>query len=93
MDIDRLQSVGLVIIRPKSPQSDRKSDLLKIFRPESVKILKKRSPAFWRSFLVYLKSLYPSKFGVADVVSTDWLKFRRIFRYNKALFECSYTFF
>ena len=52
MDIDRLQSVGLVIIRPKSTQSDRKSDLLKIFRPESVKILKKRSPAFWRPFLV-----------------------------------------
>ena len=41
MDIDRLQSVGLVIIRPKSTQSDRKSDRLKIFRPESVKILKK----------------------------------------------------
>ena len=41
MDIDRLQSVGLVIIRPISTQSDRKSDLLKIFRPESVKILKK----------------------------------------------------
>ena len=53
MDIDRLQSVGLVIIRPKSTQSDRKSDLLKIFRPESVKILKKRSPTFWRPFLVY----------------------------------------
>ena len=52
MDIDRLQSVGLVIIRPKSTQSDRKSDLLKIFRPESVKILKKRSPTFWRPFLV-----------------------------------------
>ena len=64
MDIDRLQSVGLVIIRPKSPQSDRKSDLLKIFRPECVKIL------------------YPSKFDEVDIVSSDWLKFRRIFRYN-----------
>ena len=41
MDIDRLHSVGLVIIRPKSPQSDRKSDLLKIFRPECVKLLTK----------------------------------------------------
>ena len=71
MDIDRLQSVGLVIIRPKSPQSDRKSDRLKIFRPECVKILK-RSPAFWRPFLVYLKSLYPSKFDEVDIVSTDF---------------------
>ena len=26
MDINRQQSVGLIIIRPKNPQSDRKSD-------------------------------------------------------------------
>ena len=53
MDIDRLQSVGLVIIRPKSTQSDRKSDLLKIFRPESVKILKKRRLIFVSRLLTF----------------------------------------
>lgn len=34
MDIERLQSVGLIIIRPKKPRSDRKSDRLTIFRPK-----------------------------------------------------------
>ena len=53
MDIDRLQSAGLVIIRPKSTQSDRKSDLLKIFRPESVKILKKGRQHFGDLFSIY----------------------------------------
>ena len=35
MDIERLQSVGLIIIRPKKPQSDRKSDRLTMFRPKT----------------------------------------------------------
>ena len=35
MDIERQQSVGLIIIRPKNPQSDRKSDRLTMFRPET----------------------------------------------------------
>ena len=34
MDINRQQSVGLIIIRPKNPQSDRKSDRLTMFRPK-----------------------------------------------------------
>ena len=32
MDIERQQSVGLIIIRPKNPQFDRKSDRLTMFR-------------------------------------------------------------
>ena len=35
VDIERLQSVGLIIIRPKNPQSDRKSDRLTMFRPKT----------------------------------------------------------
>ena len=35
MDIERQQSVGLIIIRPKNPQSDRKSDRLTMFRPKT----------------------------------------------------------
>ena len=65
MDINRQQSVGLIIIRPKNPQSDRKSDRLKIFRPECVKILK-RSPAFWRPFLVFKQS---KRFGLIKLLT------------------------
>lgn len=35
MDINRQQSVGLIIIRPKNPQSDRKTDRLTMFRPKT----------------------------------------------------------
>ena len=36
MDINRQQSVGLITIRPKNPQSDRKSDRLTMFRPKTL---------------------------------------------------------
>ena len=35
VDIERQQSVGLIVIRPKKTQSDRKSDRLTMFRPKT----------------------------------------------------------